>query len=402
TPVLDIGRDPRWGRIEETFGEDTYLVSRMGVSVVKGLQGGSDGVRENHIISSPKHFAGYAQVAGGRNFAPTDIPLRVFRDEILPPFKAAVMEANAMGIMPSHAEIDGVPCHGNKWLLTEILRNEWGFKGIVISDYNDAERLAILHNVAVDREEAAVKALDAGLDMDIPIGSAYIYLLNAVKKNKKVEKLLDQAVSRILKVKFELGLFENPFVNPDEAHKLVNCDKHKAIAKKAADKTVILLKNENNLLPLDKKTIKSIAVIGPNADPIEFSYYSHRPNLGNSILDGIKAKAQDDCKIIYEKGCEITKKVMVIETETEVVSKNPELYTLEEETESIAKAVEAARKSSVAIVCIGGSPMSSREAVTLQKSYGDNAHLDLVGQQNELVKQVLATGTPTIVVLING
>ncbi|GKX31452.1 beta-glucosidase [Vallitalea longa] len=402
TPVLDIGRDPRWGRYEETFGEDTYLVSRMAVSVVKGLQGGSQGVEKGHIISSPKHFAGYGQCAGGRNFAPTDIPLRMFRDEILPPFKAAVMEAGAKGIMPSHSEIDGIPCHANKWLLTNVLRDEWGFDGIVISDYNDASRLDLLHHVSKDVEEAAVCALSAGLDMDIPSGSAFNSLLSAAKKSEEVVKLINQAVSRILKVKFELGLFENVYADPDEAKTLVNSKAHKTLAKKAADKTIILLKNENDLLPIEQKNIKSIAVIGPNADPVEFSYYSTRPNIGTSILNGIVGKVGNQCKVLYEKGCHITKSVKVIETETNVVSKNPTLYTLDEEIEEMKKAVEAAKKSDVAIVCIGGSPSSSREAVTLQKHYGDSATLDIVGQQNKLLEMLLETGTPTIVVLING
>lgn len=402
TPVLDIGRDPRWGRIEETYGEDTYLVSRMGVAAVKGLQGGNKGVTSDHIISSPKHFAGYAQCSGGRNFAPTEIPLRMLRNEILPPFKSAVMEAGALGIMPSHSDIDGIPSHGNKWLLTEVLRNEWGFKGIVVSDYNDSERLSILHNVAQNRELAAIKSIDAGLDMDIPTGSAYVYLLEAARKDKKVENLIDRSVSRILRIKFKMGLFEDPFVDPDHADSVVNCENHKKVAKKASDKTVILLKNENNLLPLNRKNIKKIAVIGPNADPVEFSYYSERPNIGASILDGIRTKAGNDFEVLYEKGCNITKNMKVMETELEITDGNPRLYTLKEEADTIFKAMQAAKKADIAVVCIGGSPNSSREAATLGNHYGDNANLDLVGQQNELVKAILETGTPTIVVLING
>ncbi len=402
TPVLDIGRDPRWGRIEETFGEDTYLVSRMAISVVRGLQGGSGGVESNHIVSSPKHFAGYGQCAGGRNFAPTDIPMRMLKDEILPPFRVAVMEARAKGIMPSHSEIDGVPCHGNKWLLTTVLRDEWGFDGIVISDYNDALRLDILHHIADSSEEAAASALEAGLDMDIPSGSAYESLLNAAENSDRVHRLLDRAVSRILKLKFELGLFEHVYVDPDIAKGIVNCEKHVALAKKAADKTIILLKNEADLLPLDRKNIKSIAVIGPNADPVEFSYYSTRPNIGVSILEGITDKVGSECEIHYEKGCHITKEVEVIETETEDVTLNPGLYTLNEEIDMMKKAAWIAAQADVAVVCLGGSPSSSREAVTLQKNFGDNASLDLVGQQNELLRMVLDTGTPTIVILING
>lgn len=402
TPVLDIGRDPRWGRIEETFGEDTYLVTRMGVAVVKGLQGGANGVEPGHIVSSPKHFAGYGQCAGGRNFGPTDIPMRMFRDEILPPFAAAVMEAKAKGIMPSHSEIDGIPCHGNEWLLTDVLRGEWGFDGIVISDYDDASRLDVLHHVEEDTEGASVRALKAGLDMDIPKGSAYKALLSAAEKSEEVKTLIDRAVRRILKLKFELGLFEQIDVDPQKAADLVNCDAHKALAKRAADRTMILLKNDNNTLPLDLSSLKFVAVIGPNADPVEFSYYSTRPNVGTSILDGIRAKVGQRCQVRYEMGCHITKSANVIETETELILDNPGTYTLEEEQAEINKAVEAAKASEVAVVCIGGSPSTSREAVTLMKHYGDNAHLDMVGQQTELVRRVIETGTPTIVVFISG
>ncbi len=402
TPVLDIGRDPRWGRIEETFGEDTYLVAQMGLSVVKGLQGGANGVKDGHIISSPKHMVGYAQGAGGRNFAPTTVSKRELHDQILPPFKTAVKEGGALGIMPSHADIDGVPCHGNHWLLTELLKEEWGFKGIVVSDYNDIERLDILHHVAQDTTQAAAMGLKAGMDMDVPAGSAFRHLAKAIECDASLIEHLDNAVARILRLKFALGLFENPYVDIDKIEDVVNCEKHIELAKKAARKVPILLKNENKTLPLQKGKTANIAVIGPTAHPVEFSYYSERPNIGVSILDGIKEKAGENCNVAYEMGCHITKNSSAMETELDAEIENPTLYSFEEEKESIEKAVEIAKNSDVAIVCLGGSPSTSREAVTLMAHYGDNAHLDLVGQQNELLRRVLQTGTPTVVVLING
>ncbi len=402
TPVLDIGREPRWGRIEETFGEDTYLVTRMGQAVIEGLQGGSNGVEKGHVISSPKHFAGYAEVAGGRNFAPTVLTERMLRDEILPPFEIGIKKSGMLGLMPSHSEIDGVPCHGNKRLLTDILRKEWGFEGIVISDYNDVERLDILHHVANDRVEAAEMGLRAGVDIDIPSGSAYKYLKQAIDKKPELVKTLDESVKRILRLKFRLGLFDNPYVDVEKISEVVQCEKHVELAQKAAEKTIILLKNKNKTLPLKKENINKLAVIGPNADPVEFSYYSARPNVGISILDGLKQYLNGSCKVEYELGCHITSEGTVIETELDIDLVNPSTYTIEEEEENIQKAVELAKKSDVAIVCLGGSPNTSREAVTLEKHYGDNASLDLVGQQNELLKRVLATGTPTVVVLING
>lgn len=395
TPVLDIGRDPRWGRIEETFGEDTYLVSQIGLSVVKGLQSG-------HIISSPKHFVGYAQVAGGRNFAPTVTSKREMMDQILPPFEVAVKEGGALGMMPSHADIDGIPCHGNKWLLTDLLKEEWGFEGIVVSDYDDILRLSILHHVAKDDVDAAAMGLKAGMDMDLPVGSGFCHLEAAIEREPELVTYLDQAVNRILALKFRWGLFENPYVDVDKISSIVHSPKHVELAKKAARKVPILLKNENKTLPLNQKALKTIAVVGPTADPVEFSYYSERPNVGVSILDGIKTKVGDTCSVLYEQGCHITKAVETMETELDARIRNPRLYELAEEEDMIEAAVEAARNSDVAIVCVGGSPSSSREAVTLRPHYGDNANLDLVGNQNELVKRVLATGKPVIVVLING
>lgn len=402
TPVLDLGRDPRWGRIEETYGEDTYLVSEIGAAAVEGLQGGASGVAPDHIVSSPKHFAGYGQADGGRNFAPTQITPRVLADQILPPFRKAVTEKHALGIMPSHAEIDGVPCHGNAQLLTGLLREQWGFEGIVVSDYNDSERLHTLHGVCPTVTDAAATAIRAGVDMDLPAGSAFRHLKEAISGDPSLEQDLDRAVSRILCLKLSLGLFENPFADPDSAAALVNCPAHRALALEAAENSIILLKNRQNLLPLSAQKLRSIAVLGPTAHPVEFSYYSERPNRGVSILDGIREKVGARCEIRYEMGCHITKAAEAMETELDAVVHNPGLYSEEEERGTILRAAELARESDLAVVCLGGSPSSSREAVTLAPHYGDNASLDLVGQQNRLLTEVVNTGTPVVVVLING
>ncbi len=402
TPVLDIGRDPRWGRIEETFGEDTYLVTQMGLSAVKGLQGGENGVEPTHVISSPKHFVGYAQGAGGRNFAPTILSKRALMDEVLPPFHAAVTKAHAKGMMPSHADIDGVPCHASHALLTELLREQWGFDGMVVSDYNDVMRLATLHHIAEDPTQAAAMALRAGVDMDIPSGSGFKHLLQAIQQDPTLENVLDVAVSRILTLKFELGLFENPYVDLHNIETIVNCDAHQKLALEAAQEIPILLKNKNDILPLQVEQCKRIAVIGPTADPVEFSYYSERPNIGVSILDGIRDKVGDRCNVRAAQGCYITKPMKAMETELDVLAMNPELYTLEEEAQRIAQAVEIAQQSDVAIVCLGSSPNASREAVGAEGFYGDNTNLDLIGQQNALLKAIAQTGVPIVLVLING
>ena len=231
TPVLDVGRDPRWGRIEETYGEDTYLITQMAIAAISGMQGGRDGNPGNtHIIASPKHFAGYGQVTGGRNFAHTEIEEKVLIDEILPPFKAAVQIGGAQGIMASHCEVGGVPAHGNQWLLTDLLRGDWGFKGIVVSDYNDVERLATFQNVAANVEEAATLALKAGLDVDLPSGIAYGHLAKCLENDPTLLTHPDNSVRRILRLKFMLGLFENPFIDTKKALEINGCTEHVKIA----------------------------------------------------------------------------------------------------------------------------------------------------------------------------
>lgn len=401
TPVLDLGRDPRWGRFEETYGEDTYLTTQLAKAAVRGLQGDICGVADDHVIASPKHFAGYGQCDGGRNFAPEHITTRQLFDEILPPFEAAVREAGALGIMPSHAEIDGVPCHGNPWLLQEILRKQWGFQGIVVSDYDDVLRLHILHKVQDSKKAAAVAGLFAGVDMDVPVGSAFTALVEAATENEAVLATLKTAVRRILTLKFRLGLFETPYVDPEEAQAVTNCAEHQEIARKIAEESVVLIKNQDGILPLQPEQIKTIAVIGPNAHPVEFGGYSSRPNIGISVLDGVR-DAFPTAEILYEPGCRITKTSSAIETEMDMELSNPELSPLEEEAQAIEQAVAAARKADVVILCVGGTPNTSREAVTLEKHYGDNANLDLLGCQNLLIEKLAETGTKIITIILGG
>ncbi|WP_281890687.1 glycoside hydrolase family 3 N-terminal domain-containing protein [Paenibacillus sp. YYML68] len=403
TPVLDLARDPRWGRTEETYGEDTFLVTRMGVAAVRGLQGDGPAVDAEHVIAAPKHLAGYAQSDGGRNFAPSHIPLRVLQDQILPPFKAVVQEAGALGMMPSHNEIDGIPCHGNRKLLTDTLREDWGFNGIVVSDYFDSSRLDILFHVVSNQKEAAVKALKAGLDMDLPGGGCYIHLLEAVAEDPSLEEVLNIAVARILRAKFLLGLFENPYADADYAKRIINCDSHKKLAKEVADKSITLLKNEGGLLPLQLNKLRKLAVIGPNAHPICTGSYSTKPNKGISILDGIIAKTKGQLEVVYAKGCDIIKgKDDGGETELDRRLNNPQLRSLDENVAWIEEAVQVAKESEVAVVCVGGNTLTSREAIFFNDDRGDRADLNLPGSQDELVKRIVETGTPTVVILING
>lgn len=398
TPVLDLGRDPRWGRTEETYGEDTYLVSQMGYAAVTGMQGGNSGFPgKAHIVSSPKHFAGYAQVSGGRNFAPTPVSTRTLHDDILVPFKVAVTKANALGMMASHCDIDGVPAHGNHWLLTDLLKNEWGFNGIVVSDYNDIERLNIFHHVAENTNEASKMALKAGMDLDLPNMNAYGTLKEVITADPSLEKYLDESVRRILSVKFKLGLFDNPFVDVAECEKYVGSKDNIAVALKMAEESIVLLKNDNNTLPLNKTQLNSIAVIGPNARSLETGVYSIPNNRIISILDGIKKEVGNDVVVNYAEGCRIPDITPNGNTNTKV-----KMFSLEEEEKSIQEAVLAAKNSDVVIVCVGGNINESREAVFAREHLGDRSTLNLFGNQEELIKRVSETGQPIIVVLMGG
>ncbi|GAB5562323.1 MAG: glycoside hydrolase family 3 N-terminal domain-containing protein [Synoicihabitans sp.] len=397
TPVLDLGRDPRWGRLEETFGEDTHLVTQMGLAAIGGLQGGHAGdPGTSHIIAAPKHFAGYGQVQGGRNFAATPVDTRTLHDEILPPFKAAVRQAKTLGMMASHCEVEGVPAHGNKWLLTELLRDEWGFEGYVVSDYNDVPRLEFFQHVVESAEEAAALALSAGLDVDLPVAQAYGGLLVAIKNDPSLEVHLDRSVERLLRLKFKLGLFENVSVSESEADRMVGCAAHVDTARRMADESVVLLKNDRHTLPLHAGTLSCVAVIGPNAASREVGNYTVSNDANGSILDGLREHLPDTVEIKHEVGCRIPE-VVWDGRQTELIAK-----PLTEEAPDIDRAVEAGRQSDVVVLCLGGNTLTSREAFYVEGIKGDRASLNLLGNQLELFHRLKATGTPIVVVYMGG
>ncbi len=297
-PNLDLAREPRWGRTEETYGEDPYLVSRMGVAAIKAIQGEGPGVDGEHVIATAKHFAAHGQPEGGTNIAPVNVSERVLRETFLPSFEAAVKEARVMSVMASYNEIDGVPSHANRWLLEKVLRQEWGFDGLVASDYDGIVQLESRHHVAADKAEAARLALEAGVDAELPDPDCFKALVQLVKDGKVSEALIDRAVARNLKAKFLLGLFENPYVDPDRAARITNSEAHRQLAAEAARRSITLLKNENNLLPLDRTRLKSIAVIGPNADRAHLGGYTD-PNQGRgvSVLEGVTKKVGAGVKV---------------------------------------------------------------------------------------------------------
>jgi beta-glucosidase len=399
-PVLDLAREPRWSRVEETYGEDPVLNSQMGVAMVQGFQGSSLKSGTN-IVSTLKHFTAYGVPEGGHNGGSISTGQRELFQSFLPPFRAAV-KAGAQSIMTAYNSIDGVPCSANTYLLTDVLRQQWGFLGFTVSDLGSITGLATNHRVAATRPEAAALAINAGLDDDL---SGYGYdkeLLEAVQQKLVAPEVLDRAVGRVLRVKFEMGLFENPYVDPTKAAKQVKTPANVQLARQVARESVVLLKNDNNALPL-AKTLQRIAVIGPNADNMynQLGDYTAPQPESNvvTVLKGIRAKLPA-AQITYAKGCAIR----------DTASAN------------IAEAVAAAKQAQVAVVVLGGS--SARDFKTEYQSTGaatvtatakneaisdmesgegyDRASLDLLGKQQQLLQAVVATGTPVVVVLIKG
>src|SRR3989441_9229249 len=336
-PNLDIAREPRWGRTEETYGEDPYLTSRMAVAIIKALQGPGPMIDGDHIIATAKHFAAHGQPEGGTNIAPANYSERGLREFFLPSFKAAVTEAGILSVMASYNEIDGVPSHANKWLLEKVLRQEWGFKGNVVSDYYGIPQLQELHHVAADKADAARTAIDAGVDLELPDPDCFPLLVQLVGEGKVAEATIDKAVARDLKLKFLLGLFENPYVDPERAVQVTNSVEHRALAAEAARRSITLLKNDNNLLPLDRNSLNSIAVIGPNADRAHLGGYSDNPGRGISVLQGISDKVGSKVKVSHALGCRITKEGGDWWADTSHPSEP------EEDNKLIAEAVQVAR-----------------------------------------------------------
>ncbi len=320
-PNLDVAREPRWGRTEETYGEDPYLVSRMAVAIVKALQGAGPTIDGDHIIATAKHFAAHGQPEGGTNIAPANYSERILREVFLPSFEAAVTEGGILSVMASYNEIDGIPSHANKWLLGKVLRDEWGFKGNVVSDYYGITQLQELHHVAGDKAEAAKLAIEAGVDLELP--------------------------------------------DPDY-----------------------------HVLPLDRNSLKSIAIIGPNADRVHLGGYSDNPGRGVSVLQGITEKLGSKVKVTFAEGCKITKEGGDWWADTSHLSDPAE------DSQLIAQAVAVARGSDVAVLVLGGNEDTNKEGWG-DNHLGDRDSLDLIGRQNDLVKAVLETGKPTVVLLIN-
>jgi beta-glucosidase len=385
SPVLDLARDPRWGRTEETYGEDPYLVSRLGVAAIQGYQGRNQTLGADKVFATAKHFAGHGPHEGGINTAPGNLPERILRDQHLFPFEAAVREAGVMAVMPSYNEVDGVPSHKNRYLIDKILRQEWGFLGMVVSDYYAIDQMISQHHVATDLADAATQAIDAGVDIEFPEPKANLTLVDLVRSGRVSEATLDRAVARLLRAKFLAGLFDNPYVDPERAVSVSNPPAHQAMALEAARRSIVLLKNENSLLPLDRTKLKALAVIGPNAKGVRLGGYSGDPGRGVDILQGIKDKAGPGIKVLYAQGVRITEHDPAWTTDA-VTFGDPV-----KNRERIKEAVAVAKQADASVVVIGTNESTSREAWSDQH-LGDVADLRLSSQQEELVEAVRAVG----------
>lgn len=402
SPVLDLGREPRWGRFGETFGEDPHLVSKMGVAAVRGLQGDSHRSAD-HIIATGKHFLGYGQCEGGHNVGPYAASWFDLMQNHLEPWRAVIQEAKLGSVMPSYSAIEGEPAHGSVRILTELLRDQLGFEGIVVSDYGGVAQLHDLHRTARNPADAAKKAVTAGMDCELPNGECYEKELVALAENEEeVARAIDTSVRRVLKAKFELGLFENPFVEESAAEVIPPQSDEDAL--KSAIDGIVLLKNDQNLLPIDPGRFKSVAVIGPHADENLLGPYFGTPRDTNSYLDALKGNLGPDTEIHFEKGCRITKTIEL--PKGEVNQRDPGkdhrrsvLCTAEDNAGSIRKAVDAAQRSDLAILFVGDDFATTKESF-LQSPHGDRADLDLMGGQKELFLELQACGTPLVVVVL--
>jgi beta-glucosidase len=389
-PTLDVARDQRWGRLEDVYGEDPYLVSRLGVEMVRGLQ------ENNTVAATAKHFAIYSVGKGAREGQARTDPQtspREVENIFLPPFKAAIKEAGLLGVMSSYNDFDGIPITGSEYWLTERLRKDFGFRGYVVSDSGAVEYLYNKHGVATDMKDAVRQAIQAGLNVKTNFTQPEDFILplrELVKEGKVSMKTLDDRVRDVLRVKFQVGIFDHPYmVDADHAKDIVNSVEHQKVALRAARESIVLLKNDNKVLPFSKQ-IKSIAVVGPNADDDTLTQYRYGPSAvkGVTVLEGIKNLLGDKVKVNYAKGCEITNEHW---PDTEVL---PEPLTTTE-LAGINEAVETARDSDVAVVVLGDSGKTVGESAS-------RTSLDLPGRQLELVQSVYATGKPVVVVLLNG
>ena len=388
SPILDIAQDPRWGRCVETYGEDPYLVGELGKQMITSLQ-------KYNLVATPKHFAVYSIPIGGRDGKTRTDPHvapREMRTLYIEPFRMAFQEAGALGVMSSYNDYDGEPITGSYHFLTEILRQEWGFKGYVVSDSEAVEFISNKHKVADTYEDGIAQAVNAGLNIRThftPPADFILPLRKAVDNGKISQETLDKRVAEILRIKFRLGLFDNPYRgNGKQAEQIVHSKEHQAVSLEAARQSLVLLKNETHLLPLSK-SIRSIAVIGPNADEQTQLICRYGPANASikTVYQGIK-ELLPHAEVIYKKGCDIIDPHF---PESEIL----DFPKTAEEVRLMQEAIRAAKQAEVVVMVLGGNELTVREDRS-------RTSLNLPGRQEELLKAVCATGKPIILVMLDG
>jgi beta-glucosidase len=393
-PMVDIARDPRWGRMIEGAGEDPYLGSAMAAAQVRGFQGQYIGSPE-HIIAGPKHFAGYGASLGGRDYDEVNLSDNELWNVYLPPFKAAV-DAGAGNIMSAYMGLNGVPATGNRWLLNDVLRDTWGFKGFVVTDAGAGFDLQT-HHFAKDKADAAVRAISAGVDMEMapPFReSAFQTLPQSLAAGKITKEQLDNAVRHVLEAKIRMGLFEKPFVDLAETQRVLNDPQHRVVSRMAAERTAVLLRNEGGLLPLDRKGLKSIAVIGPLADSARDTVgpwvFDQDDKETVTVLAGIRAKVGSGVRVDYSPGVGIPPRLYAS------IFDQGKLWPSNQvrDDAEFKRAVDMARSADVAIMVLG-------EAQNMIGEQASRSSLDLPGRQQELLNAVIATGKPVVVLLMS-
>ena len=397
-PVVDLARDPRWGRTEECLGEDPYHVSRLAVAEIKAYQGGEkvDKIPARHVISTLKHFGIHGASEGGLNVGPNFADERQAREVYFQSFEAGVKQAGALGLMPCYNEWSGIPAHANKWLLTDLLRKEWGFKGLVVSDYNAIEDLETLHKVAKNKEEAAILALNSGVDLETPGAYGFKTVGDLVKKGKISQATLDETVSRVLTAKFRLGLFENPYTDPEEAKRVIGSDANRKLAYRAASEAMVLLKNDKNILPLEKGKYKRIAIIGPNADRCILGGYSNKPKQVVTPLEALKKRFGSDVEIIHTEGVRLTDK-------GDWFSDNKDVQATSHEDNMVRmkEAIEKCKDVDL-ILFFGGTNEAINREGWANNHFGDLTNIDLFGDQNELISRLRRYQIPIIGFVFSG
>jgi beta-glucosidase len=393
-PVVDVARDPRWGRIEETYGEDPYLVTQIGLAAIRGFQGPTLPLPPDKVFVTLKHFTGHGWPENGTNVGPAHLGERELREVFFPPFEAAVKTFPIQSLMASYNEIDGIPSHANNWLLNDVLRREWGYKGAVVSDYYGIRELVTRHHLYSDVKDAADRAIHSGVDIETPDPEGYVHLPELVREGRVPMALIDQAVRRVLTLKFEAGLFEHPYPDVATAQAKTATPDAVALARLSADKAIVLLKNDRGLLPLDPAKIHRMAVLGTHANDTPIGGYSDVPGHVVSVLEAMQEAGKGHFAVDYSEGVRLTQTRCWSCDEVKLVpaSVNRKL---------IAAAVQTAKKADMIVMVLGGNEQTSREGWA-DTHLGDRSSLDLVGQQEDLAKAIFALHKPTVVILLNG